>query len=208
MGISIEQFIQKYRDKTCTHPRGIAGECVCLYRCYLDEVLGVPQSPPVVGARMIWNTYSVNHFTRISRTSIFSVPRKGDIFIMTNFPGNVYGHVGIILSAGPLSFTSFDSNWSVRKKAKIELHSYRYVLGWLRPRIAVEITDADIKREYRRIWQREPAYGDWFYFRKRIELGTIKNNLEDVRVKMAFTYGKFKTLGDSWWQAEKRKVLG
>jgi len=215
MGISTDQFIQKYNNKICTHPQGIIGQCVCLYRCYLDEVLGVPQSPSVTGARLIWNTYLPQYFDRIPYTFFGSRPQKGDIVIFNSFPGNVYGHVGIAdKPGGVFSFTSFDSNWSVPKHAKIETHSYRYVIGWLRRKTYAVVTDEKIKGMFRTTWKLEPAYGDWFYFRKRIQLGTIKDTIADVQSKMSYWQGvvypngNFSPAGDAKWQLEKEKVLG
>lgn len=69
------------------------------------------------------------------------------------------------------------------------------------------ITQEEIKELYRKVWKREPAPGDWMYFQKRLEMGTIKD-YNDLKAKMSYTYSQFKKNGDAWWQAEKRKVLG
>jgi murein DD-endopeptidase MepM/ murein hydrolase activator NlpD len=69
------------------------------------------------------------------------------------------------------------------------------------------VTDEDIKTFFRTIWGKEPAYGDWYYFRRRIELGTIANTREDVEEKISYQFGKFQQLGDVYWQNEKAKVL-
>lgn len=133
--ITFDQFIAKYRGKTCTHPKGISGQCVCLFRCYVDEVLGVPQPPGVTGAAKLWNVADPKYFIRIPN-SLTAVPRKGDAMIWYPWNGNPNGHVGMVISATILKFQSFDSNWSVPKKANIENHGYLSprVIGWLRKR--------------------------------------------------------------------------
>jgi len=198
--MTLDKFIKKYTGKTCKHPQGIAGQCVCLYRCYLDEVLSVPQSPSVSGARLIWNTYSKDHFDRIPK-SLFVAPQKGDIVIFDKFPGNPHGHVSICISAGVFSFTSFDSNWSVPKKAKIELHSYKYVIGWLRKKTN-ETLASKINMHFRNTFKREPEKEDNDYFLSRIgsDIKTEEQLIEKMKYWSAQSLAK--------WRKERKKVLG
>lgn len=129
--MTLDQFIKKYNGKTPDFDGIFPGQCVDLYRLYCKEVLNVPQSPAVSGARLIWNTYLTDYFDRIPK-AVFAIPKKGDIVVFKAFPGNPYGHVSICLDGSFWSFTSFDSNWSKPQTALIERHDYRYVLGWLR----------------------------------------------------------------------------
>lgn len=132
--IQFDQFVRLYTGKKCTHPNGISGQCVCLYRCYLDEVLGVPQTDPVVGAKDLWVKADPKYFLKTPNSPL-AVPVKGDIMIWPAWLGNPSGHVGMVIDANVWSFRSFDSNWSVPKIANVERHSYRNpakVIGWLR----------------------------------------------------------------------------
>jgi hypothetical protein len=72
--------------------------------------------------------------------------------------------------------------------------------------LGLGISDDDIKRLYAAIWQREPAYGDWFYFRRRLQLNTIHDE-QDLMVKILYCHDQFIAQGDQWWQKEKTKVL-
>lgn len=70
----------------------------------------------------------------------------------------------------------------------------------------VGITDETIKGLYRDIWHREPATGDWTYFRVRLDIGSI-SDYDDLVNKMKYTYAMWKEKGDRWWQNEKDKYL-
>lgn len=138
--MNLNQFVQKNTGKTVDYDGLFPGQCVDLYRLYVRDVLGFPQSPQVPSARLIWNTYLDEYFDRTPNT-LFAIPQKGDIVIWRAFPGNPHGHVGICLSGKFWSFTSFDSNWSTPLKAKVEHHSYFNVMGWLRPKKTKHVID-------------------------------------------------------------------
>ncbi len=132
--ISLQAFIKKYQGKTCKHPKGIAGQCVCLIRCYVDEVLGVPQFAGVVGAKNMWTSYDPKYFTAIKNTPK-GIPLEGDIVIMDAFKGNPNGHVFIALAGSNIRrIPCFESNWAVPKKAMLGSHEYinPKIIGWLR----------------------------------------------------------------------------
>jgi len=130
--MTFDSFITKYNGKTVDVDNAFGGQCVDLYRLYVKEVLGFAQSPPVKGAKDIWDTYLSGYFIRYSNTPL-GVPQKGDIIIWGKSYGP-YGHVGIYYSGNVLNFKSFDQNDPVGSRCHIQSHSYRGVLGWLRPR--------------------------------------------------------------------------
>lgn len=137
--MTLDSFIERRNGTICSHPKGITGQCVCLIRCYFDDVLDFPQFPGVQSARHLWNVLDQMRFERIPNT-LFAVPQRGDIFIIDAFRGNPHGHTGIVTSANMWSFTSFDSNWSYPLTAANERHGYLRprVLGWFRPEITGE----------------------------------------------------------------------
>lgn len=125
--MNLQDFISKYNGKKVG-----SGQCVALYRKYCEEVLRSPQSPLVVGAADIWNTYLSAYYERIPNTPT-GVPKEGDIVIWDR-KLNGYGHVSMFKSGNVFSFTSFDQNWLLDGLCHIQKHSYKHVLGWLRPR--------------------------------------------------------------------------
>ena len=128
--MNLDQFITKYNNKIVDFDGAYGGQCVDLYRQYVKEVLNVPQSPPVAGAKDIWNTYLPAHFDRFNNTPL-GVPQKGDIIIWGSKYGP-YGHVGVYVSGNVLNFTSFDQNDPVGSRCHLQKHNYNGVLGWLR----------------------------------------------------------------------------
>jgi hypothetical protein len=132
--MTVQEFVTKYENQTVDFDGKYGGQCVDLYRQYVKEVLDLPQSPPVTGAKDIFNSYLSDHFTRITNTPT-GIPRNGDVVIWGSEVGQ-YGHVAIFLEGDTSSFLSFDQNWPVGSKCHQQLHddNYKGVLGWLRPK--------------------------------------------------------------------------
>lgn len=132
MPLPLNQFVADRLNTTCEHPRGISGQCVCLIRCYFDDVLDLPQFRTVGAAIDLWEALNTPDFVRIPNR-LWTLPKVGDIFVAApwdNTEEGRYGHTGIVLDGATLRrFKSFDSNWSTPLKANIEYHNYT------RPRI-------------------------------------------------------------------------
>jgi len=131
--MTFNEFIAKYDGKGINYDGAYGNQCVDLYRQYVKEVCGVPQSPSVAGAKDIWNTYLSAHFDRIANTPT-GVPQAGDIVIWGSTIGT-YGHVAVFISGNVNTFTSFDQNWpdtGGKGVAHKQSHDYKGVLGWLR----------------------------------------------------------------------------
>lgn len=129
--MSLDDFIQKYEGKEIDYDGAFGAQCVDLYRAYVKEVLGYPQSPPVEGAKDIWDTYLPEYFTRIENTPE-GLPEKGDIVIFGTGLGK-YGHVAIFLEGNLSRFTSLDQNYPTSSPVHKQGHTYSAVIGWLRP---------------------------------------------------------------------------
>lgn len=145
--MTLDQFITKYTNKSVSHPNGIKGQCVALYRRYLTDVLEAPQSPSVVGAQEIAKTYRKDTFTRLD--SILDA-RRGDVVVWSDELGNTYGHVGIFLDNTIGGFRSFDSNWRNDLTARIEKHHWKSVSAVLRPKRAI-LDDMELKEQVKRL---------------------------------------------------------
>lgn len=141
------EFRDKYLGKGIDYDGKYGYQCVDVYRMYCKEVLGVPQSPPVVGAKDIWDNYLTKYFTRIENT-LTAVPKQGDVIIWSV---GTYGHIGICDSANKDSFISFEQNWTHLDGTgvtELRTHQYKNVLGWLRPIIS---SDNNMTDEQKRI---------------------------------------------------------
>ncbi|GEM_PF-3436271 len=132
--MKLDDFINKYEGKFVDvdgFPSSNKYQCTDLYRTYVKEVLGYPQSPPVEGAKDIWNSYLPEYFTRIENTPD-GVPQKGDIVIFGTGLGK-WGHVSIFLEGNTSRFTSLDQNYPTGSPVHRQGHTYSAVIGWLRP---------------------------------------------------------------------------
>jgi len=128
--MTFDEFIKKYDSKGIDFDGRYGYQCFDLYRQYCQEVLNIPQSPAVVGAKDIWTTYLKDRFDAIVNTPT-GLPQKGDILIWGKEIGE-FGHVGIFIDGDISKFNSFDQNFPVGTLCHKQLHSYKGVLGWLR----------------------------------------------------------------------------
>ena len=169
--MTLDDFIKKYDGKGIDFDGKFSTQCVDLYRQYVKEVLSFPQSPPVEGAKDIWDTYLPEYYKRIENTP-YGVPEKGDIVIWGTKIGK-YGHVAIFLEGDAKKFKSFDQNFPVRTLCHIQEHTYTGVLGWLRPIVkSMQIPDwfktllqerglsLDREGEFRAFWEKAIKYDD------------------------------------------------
>ena len=133
MTITIDQFVEKYIGKKVDFDGAYGGQCVDLYRQYIHDVLGFPQTPTVKGACNIYDNCPDDKFDKIVNTPV-AVPEKGDIIIWNSHTGGGFGHVAIYLEGDINAFTSLDQNWPTLSKVTKTKHTYSHVLGWLRPK--------------------------------------------------------------------------
>jgi len=136
--LSPDQFFGKYDQKYIDFDGFYGFQCMDLYRQYVQECLGFPQSPPVASAKDVWNTYLTEYFDRIDNT-IEAIPIKGDIIIWGEGAGT-YGHIAVCKDGIQTEFTSFDQNWPVNSPCHFQKHNYNYVLGWLRAKVITQST--------------------------------------------------------------------
>jgi len=133
MDMNLDDFIKKYDGKGVDYDGNGKYWCVDLYRQYCNEVLGLSQSPLVVGAADIWDTYLKDYFDQIANTPM-GIPEKGSIMLWNKNAGGGYGHVAIFIEGDVNSFKSFDQNWPTGSLCHIQGHYYKNILGWLKPK--------------------------------------------------------------------------
>ncbi len=131
--MTLNEFIDKWLGKKCDYDNFYGGQCVDLYRMYVKEVLGFPQSPGVGGAAEIWDTADHKYYDFITNEPT-AVPQRGDIVIWNRKAGGGFGHVAVFLEGDVNKFTSLDQNWPTLDKVTKTEHDYKNVIGWLRPK--------------------------------------------------------------------------
>jgi len=131
--MTLQEFITKYKGKGIDFDGHYGFQCVDLYRQYVQEALGFPQSPGVTGAKDIWTSYLSEYYDRIPNTPD-GVPEKGDIMIWGSSYGQ-YGHVAIVTSATTSYFNCFSQNDPIGSLCVIKKYTnWNPVLGWLHPK--------------------------------------------------------------------------
>lgn len=129
--MSFDEFIKKYDGHTVDWDNAFGGQCVDLYRLYVHEVLNLPQSKPIPGAKDIWDNFLTDSFDKIPNTPT-GVPTKGDIVIWGSKYGK-FGHVAIFTEGDAKKFKCFSQNDPIGTKCHVQAYpSYTGVLGWLR----------------------------------------------------------------------------
>lgn len=130
--MTYKDFIAKWIGKGIDYDGAYKNQCMDVYRQYVKEVLLCPQSPPVAGAKDVWNTYLSEYFDRVPN-SPEGVPQEGDVVIWGMQP---YGHIAICDHASTSTLTCFEQNWVEGDGSgvtELRLHgNYNNVLGWLK----------------------------------------------------------------------------
>lgn len=155
--MTFAQFQKKYLGKKVDWDGAYAGQCVDLFRQYVNDVLGLQQPKGVVGAKDFWTNYETDpilnkNFKKIANTPT-GVPQEGDVIIWDAYTGNPYGHISIFIKGDANKFVSLDQNFPTLSKVTETEHNYTKpkVLGWLRPMVTQEtvnnvtITELKIK---------------------------------------------------------------
>ena len=192
--MSLDDFIKKYDGQAVDYDKNFGPQCVDLYRQYVKEVLGYPQSPPVVGAKDIWDTYLPEYFKRIENTPT-GIPEKGDIIIFGTGLGK-YGHVAIYIEGTLTKFTSFDQNYPLGSLCHSQGHTYSGVLGWLTPlqkpmdtpnyfKTLLQEAGLDLNNEgqFRSFWQKAIDYDQ--HIKERDErIKSLADNVESLATQV------------------------
>lgn len=130
--MKISEFVKKYNGKKVDFDKAFGCQCVDLFRQYCNDVLGIPHTGTVEGAKDLYLNYALlpgemNHFTRIATR----FPRVGDVVIWDKTPSNKYGHVAICIGNLADEIIVFEQNGFAQDGAKIVTRE-KNILGVLR----------------------------------------------------------------------------
>lgn len=123
----LQEFINKYNGKKVDYDHAFGAQCMDLYRFYMKEVWGLPQTPSVKGAYQVFNTLPQGF-----QKFINGIPQPGDV-ITWNEGYVENGHIAIVVSTKGSTFMSFDQNNPTNSPCRIAEHTYKNVIGWFRP---------------------------------------------------------------------------
>ena len=132
--MDLNSFIIKYHQRYTEPPVDkFSKQCVRLYRKYCEEVLAIPQSPGVIGAYQLYDTYLPQYFDKLDWKEDLIIP-EGSIVIWGKSVGDGFGHVAIFLSGNSNQFVSLDQNWPVGSVVHLQPHDSNGILGFLIPK--------------------------------------------------------------------------
>lgn len=131
--MKINEFITKYLGTKVDYDKKYSAQCVDLFRQYCQDVLKIPHTGGVEGAKDLYLNYSklpleIKYFDRISRG-----PLAGDIAVWGATESNKYGHVAIVVGnmAGK-DLLIFEQDGFKLDGAKLTIRSIDNLLGYLR----------------------------------------------------------------------------
>lgn len=127
--MTLTQFIKKNLGAKVDFDGKFGAQCVDLYRQYCADVLCVPQSPAVDGAKDIINNPGTLKVTRDSALADYS---RGDILIWGATSSNKYGHVAILVSVyNTKYFVVLEQDGFKQDGVKLAFRSRENLLGCL-----------------------------------------------------------------------------
>lgn len=127
--MTLTAFIKKHLGNKVDYDKAHGFQCVDLYRQYLDEVLKVPQTPPVEGAKDIFEKHGTLNVTADSLLADYS---RGDVLIWGASKTNKYGHVAILVDVyNTKYFIVLEQDGFAQDGVKLAFRSRENLLGCL-----------------------------------------------------------------------------
>ncbi len=134
--MTLDEFYKVYNGKKVDYDGHYGAQCVDLFRQYCKDVLEIPHTGGVVGAKDLYEKYEQmpkekKYFDKIPYEGEAGI-QAGDVVVFGASKTNKYGHVAIVLEASPTGLTVFEQDGFKQDGAKKATWSYKRVLGFLR----------------------------------------------------------------------------
>ena len=127
--MTLTQFIRNNLGKKVDYDGNFGPQCVDLYRQYCKDVLNVPQTPSVEGAKDIIEKPGSLSVTRESTLADYS---RGDVLIWGPTKSNQYGHVAILVAIyNTKYFIVLEQDGFKKDGVKLAFRSRENLLGCL-----------------------------------------------------------------------------
>ena len=131
----LSQFLTKYCGKKVDFDAAYGAQCVDLFRQYCSDVLNIPHTGAVDGAKELYEKYAdlpveKKYFTRLTKKA---VPEYGYVAVWGSTPTNKFGHVAIVIARiNASTLLVFEQNGFQQDGAKFTERSTANLLGYLK----------------------------------------------------------------------------
>ena len=132
--MNLIEFINKYMKTAVDYDKKFGPQCVDLFRQYCADVLEVPHTGSVDGAKDLYLNYDllpkeVQYFKRVKGSSGL---KPGDVIIWDKNETNKYGHAAIFLYKDGTDFIVMEQNGIKQDGTKFAARNSTNLLGYLR----------------------------------------------------------------------------
>lgn len=140
--MKFHEFINKYINRKIDFDNAYGAQCVDVFRQYCKDVLNIPHTGAVEGAKDLFLNYDklpleVKYFNKIK--SSYISPRYGDVIVWGDTKSNRYGHVAIIISnIGNKKVLVFEQDGFKQDGAKLSVRTIANCIGILRFKGGIE----------------------------------------------------------------------
>ena len=132
--MKLDEFINKYINTKVDFDNAFGAQCVDLFRQYCKDVLNIPHTGAVEGAKDIFLNYDKlpleqKYFKKYS----INCPEPADVIIWNKTKTNKYGHIAIVISSlSNNKVLVFEQDGFKQDGAKLAIRTTENMLGILR----------------------------------------------------------------------------
>lgn len=132
--MKLDEFINKHINTNVDFDNAFGAQCVDLFRQYCKDVLNIPHTGAVEGAKDIFLNYDKlpleqKYFKKYSTNN----PKPADVIIWNETKTNKYGHIAIVVSSlSNNKVLVFEQDGFKQDGAKLAIRTTENMLGVLR----------------------------------------------------------------------------
>ena len=132
--MKLDEFINRYINTKVDFDKAFGAQCVDLFRQYCKDVLNIPHTGAVEGAKDIFLSYDKfpleqKYFKKYSKNN----PEPADVIIWNETKTNKYGHIAIVVSyLSNNKVLVFEQDGFKQNGAKLSIRTTENMLGVLR----------------------------------------------------------------------------
>jgi hypothetical protein len=133
MAQSFDEFLNKWNGKKCDFDKAYGAQCVDLFRQYCQDVLAIPHTGGVEGAKDLFLNYDKMPLEKKYFERVFVNPVSGDVAVWGATETNKYGHVALVLgNVDGRSILVAEQDGFKQDGVKFKIRSCANLIGFLR----------------------------------------------------------------------------